>query len=215
MSPPPAILYCTALFTATLSPHSEQMKCFDGRKPRERVQRIAMRAARAADLTRRHLQHDSRGEFRRYGADHGAAFVAGNIGLISAHADNKAAAAIRSRRHLMRDYRAVLFIAGHIFTLAAVRSGLPEGPSLDPAGQYAAPLIIAQNCHVQDGIPLRPRSFPVRRTEELKRVGSHVEQAAAHGGIRVLPGVIEADTAAALHVDIFSPRRAGVLASGN
>jgi len=83
-----------------------------------------MRAARAADHARRHLQHEGRGEFRRHGADHGAAFVASDIGLISAHPDNQEAAAIRSRRRLMRGLSDCLVHGRHILTLAAVRSGL-------------------------------------------------------------------------------------------
>jgi hypothetical protein len=87
---------------------------------------------------------------------------------------------------------------------------------LDAACQYAMPPVITQDRHVQDCASLRAWPFPEGRTEELKRVGRCVEQAAAHGGIRVLPaGVMEADTAAALHADIFSLLRGRVFGGGS
>jgi len=40
-------------------------------------------------------------------------------------------------------------------------------------GRPAVPLLLAEDCHAQDCISLRAWPFPVRRTEELERVGCH------------------------------------------
>ena|SRR5882724_4027202 len=56
-----------------------------------------MGAARAADLTRCHLHHDSGGEFHGHSPDDGTAFVAGYVGPIAAHLDNEAAACAARR----------------------------------------------------------------------------------------------------------------------
>jgi hypothetical protein len=46
----------------------------------------------------------------------------------------------------------------------------------------------------------------------FERLGRCVEEAIAHGGIRILPaGVMEADTATALHVGIMSPEEGRLL----
>jgi hypothetical protein len=105
---------------------------------------------------------------------------------------------------------AVLRRGPPVVRLAAVRSGLLVRPSLNPRYQHPVPLLLSHHGHVQDCISLRAWPFPEGRTEEVERVGCRVKHAVAHGGIGVLPvGVMEADTAAALHVDIFSLLRAG------
>jgi hypothetical protein len=105
-------------------------KGFGGRGPRERVQSVAMGAASATDLGRRHLHHDSGGEFHGHSPDDGAAFVAGYVSLIAAHVDNEAAATIRSCCHLVGDDQKALFIAGHTLNISRsagkTRIGLPR-----------------------------------------------------------------------------------------
>lgn len=74
----------------------------DERESRERVQCLAMGAAGAANLSRRQLHQGRARLFHRHGTDHGAAFVAGDVGLVPTHLHNEAATAIRPDR-LVRD----------------------------------------------------------------------------------------------------------------
>jgi hypothetical protein len=54
------------------------------------------------------------------------------------------------------------FTTGRPFDLAAVCSGLLECPLLDSASQNAVPLLLAEDCHVQDCVSLQTWPFPMR-----------------------------------------------------
>jgi hypothetical protein len=88
----------------------------------------------------------------------------------------------------------------------AIRTGLPEGPTLDAAGSDPVTPLISTDGHVQDGVAPRPWAFPLRSAEEFERLGGGIEETPPHRCVGVLAPVMkEAHTAAVLHGDIFSP----------
>jgi hypothetical protein len=100
-------------------------KCFDARESQEGVQRSAMGTAGATNLGGFHFRQGSRCLFEWDRAYHCAAFVTGEIDLIPACNDNKAAATVHLFNVLVRNDVGLAFYPHD--SIISLRSGTVNG----------------------------------------------------------------------------------------